>query len=338
MEKRLEDASVIANSIRENIERRLYTLDFDVQCHFATRMYRVTGDKSYTKPIVAWFLAEKEKLLTDLKNASSKRYVSNRSEELFEEYKMRVKRKAGRDVKEVKRIKLFSTRKESLFYYRIIENLYFLKNFGLSKGKLGCAFKRGLTFLRNRKDEIKNYIFEDSAIKYYGTQLINQVNYLKFLGVVDVIPSFENKFIKMFMKRKRLPDYMYRNKIYGLTHFIIADSDYYQRFASKRFMWIIDYFRNNIGEIIGKTNADIISEVGLCFKLMRVKDRKVFKLVTNYLLNAYDGKIGYIPRDDSKDLNIAEHTNIVAFLFLHNFRRFYKGPDIRNIVEQFITP
>lgn len=320
MKNILSEKMIIAEKIKNYFLKRIDLLDPGNQRHLMVRLYRISGDKSCVKPITKNFLDEKP--IEDLSNLYNKSYVTRRSDELF----ARLKKKNG--MKAITRRRTFRNKKEFLFYYQIVEHLYFMKTFGIPESKLNKQFEDGKRFLR--KINFKKYVLNEDAIKYFGTQLVNCVHYLKVLKITDLKGKFRERFIKIFMdERKKLPGFMFKNRIYGLAHFVFTESEYYQRFVSyKKFKWVIDYFKGDINRILRKTDMDIICEVGLCFKLCKINSGKHIDLITNYLLNKYDEKLGYIPRKGNRDINALEHTNILAYLFLCDFKKLHKGPDL----------
>lgn len=310
----------VAKNIRITFEKNMQLLEPRKQRHFITRLYRITKDETYKKQVVAIFLKEKDKILKDLDNVYNQEHARARSEELFN------KLLARQEKKFIKRQEIFSNKKEYLFYYRIIEQLYLLKTLGIHSNK---HFKNGISFIKKSKHE--KYLLEEELIEHYGTQLINHVYSLDYLRIKNLKKEFEKKFKKIFMKD--VNDYMYKNKIYGMTHFIIAASNYYQNYvSSKEYGWVINYFKTNIKKILEKTNADIISEVGLCFKLCKADAEKETEMITEYLTKEYDEQKGYIPRLKG-DISSSEHTNIISHLFLCQFKKLYKGPNIRKEIQ-----
>ena len=101
-------------------------------------------------------------------------------------------------------------------------------------------------------------------------------------------------------------------------------------FDKDEFSWILDYFRDNIDDIIETKNIDILAEVGLCFKLCKVKD-EILEKIKKVILDSFDVNLGYIPRK-SGSLEDSEHTNIIAYLFLHDFKKLYRGPDLSELM------
>jgi len=331
LEKRGE---LMAEEIAKTFENKSYVLKFIQRCHFMVRLYRTTNKEIFLNPIVERFLMEKEEIVNDLKNLNNKKYIKKRSNELFKD----LKKYHGK--KSIKRMKLFSSRKEFLFYYHIIQHLYFWKVFHINESKLKSYFSKGITFLKNfmKDKDFDEFFFSDSMIKYFGTQLVNCVYYLKFLGITNITKKFTKRFREVFSdgKDNELDDYLYKNKIYGLTHFIIAGTNYYQRHSSvKEFKWVISYFKKNIKTILKKTDPDISSEVGLCFKLCKYNPRKELDMVRKYAMKHFNKKLGYIPRAKG-GMNASEHTAAVSYLFLSNFKKLYKGPDIRKEIDKNI--
>ncbi len=134
-------------------------------------------------------------------------------------------------------------------------------------------------------------------------------------------------FHSFFLQEKNESFYKFQNKIYGLTHFIICDSHYYQKFASKRKNeWILKILEKEISKIL-KTNVDLIAEVGLCFKLCR-KFSSVIEIIEKYLVRSFNWKLKYYPYA-GKSLAKAEHRNVLAYMFLKEFKKLYPGPNLK---------
>ena len=74
--------------------------------------------------------------------------------------------------------------------------------------------------------------------------------YLYQTGVVDLRRELKDKFCQVFLASEKFSGYMYENMVYGLTHFIIADSGFYQNYAKGAdFEWVFDYFEGNTERI-----------------------------------------------------------------------------------------
>ncbi len=324
----------IAEEIAKTFENRSYVLNFIHRSHFMVRLYRTTNNDMFLNPVIERFLIEKEEIMKDFDNLNKKRYIEKRSDELFDYLEKK------HDIKHLKRAELFRRRKEFLFYYHIMQHLYFWRVFDLNKGKMRKHYSNGIKFLKKflKDDDFEHFFFDTDMIKYFGTQLVNCVYYMKHLGLVDITKKFNKRYKEVFddRKDKELSDYLYKNKIYGLTHFVIAGTNYYQRYSSKReFGWILSYFKKNIRTIIKRTNPDICCEVGLCFKLCKVNAKKELDLLRKHIIRKFSKKLGYIPRG-KKTMDSSEHTAAVSYLFLSNFKKLYKGPNIREEVDKRI--
>lgn len=322
----------VAEEIARTFKNKSYKLKFVERSHFMVRLYRTTKNEDFLNSVVERFLIEKEEIMKDFDNLNNKKYIKKKSIELFEELK-RKKR-----IKQLKRIKLFKSRREFLFYYHIMQHLYFWKIFNISNTRLKKHYLNGLRFLKKfKKDkDFDKFFFDENMIRYFGTQIVNCVYYLKYLDIVNIEKKFMKRFRDVFNdeKDKNLPDYLYKNKIYGLTHFIIAGTNYYQRYSSKReFDWILNYFKKNIKIILKKTDPDIASEVGLSFKLCRYLPKEELNLIRKYVIKRFRKKLGYIPRFKG-GMNPSEHTASVAYLFLSNFRKLYEGPNIKEEINK----
>jgi len=112
----------------------------------------------------------------------------------------------------------------------------------------------------------------------------------------------------------------YQSFVYSMTHIIIADSKYYQRFVSGH-KWIIDYFVNNIEMIVNRTTLDILAEVGLCLRLCR-QDKKYVRLIES-IKKQLVAKIKWQKlATDTEYLHKREHTNSILIMLLADNKKF----------------
>jgi hypothetical protein len=119
----------------------------------------------------------------------------------------------------------------------------------------------------------------------------------------------------------------YQNKLYGMTHFIIADSRYQRLVPELKYCWILDYFDTNIAQILSWAKPDVVAEVGLCFRLCGLHDHRVVELVKERLAQAFDEDRGIIPSAASEvDFDSSEHRNAVAYLVFFPWDTLREGP------------
>tara|TARA_B110000208_G_C11794080_1_gene438806 strand:+ start:2567 stop:3088 length:522 start_codon:yes stop_codon:yes gene_type:complete len=171
-------------------------------------------------------------------------------------------------------------------------------------------------------------------IRCDASALINYVYYFRSLGIHDYLIVYTNKFKLIYNNKNKIKKYEYRNKIYGMTHFIIAGSNYYQNYVDyTEYKWIINYFKKNINEILKRTTIDIIVEVGICLYLVKLFDNELINLITNKLIQNYDINNYLIkPKNKSNDLNKNEHTSILILMFFNWNKNtiLTKGPILFN--------
>jgi len=314
----------VAELIKETYEKNLFTLKLECQSHFSRRIYRISGQKRYIQPIVNSYQCIEIQIEYFLKVLENKKYITIESQKEF-------KKIPNTSKKDMYRKKIFSKKhKEILLFACILSKIDSCQSSNIKKKD-----REKIIFILKKKS-LKKYFTDNELIKCFGTQLINAVYSLKKLKIIDYIKDFTTEYKEIFMDvdDKMLEDFEYQNKIYGLTHFILVESDYYQKWVSKKkFEWILDYFYLNINQIIKRTNSDIIAEVGLCFMLCRSKQDKILKKVKEYLAKEFNSDLGYIPRGERKELGISEHTNIIAYMVLNGIKRLYAGPDLSKFIE-----
>ncbi|MDH4127543.1 MAG: DUF3541 domain-containing protein [Spirochaetota bacterium] len=304
--------------IRQTYYNRLKEISPYKRSHFAIRHYRITGQNDLNIHIESYFNLIKENLYLDLKNYNNKDYVFKRGEYFCND----LINDEGDSKRGELRQKTFRDNKDILFYLKLIETSYIWADMGFLKGEHKKDFEEWLNYLRSL--DLRSIFLNDKFMRTYSTPLISRIFYLKHHKVIDLVNDFKVRFQKLH--KDPLDDFYFRNKIYTLTHFIIAASNFYQKIIpQEEFQWIIDYFNENIQSIIERTNVDIISEVGICYKLVGIKSSKEIDIISNYIAKAFDKKLGYIATRGGT-LDNSEHTNIVALLFLKKFENLYKGP------------
>jgi len=307
---------MIHEKIKEVFLENLNLLSLVSKSHFVTRLYRVSGDSSQIVYVKEYFESTKNQIKKDIDNLENSEYITKRSEELFG------LRKNLPGEKEEKRNKLFDSRKEVLFYYNLIVSLNYWRTLGVCDE----YYEKGIEFLK--KINFESLILDGSLIKVYGTQLCEYVYSLYFMGVRDLRDRYKEKYLKVFSAD--FSGYEFVNKVYGLTHFILAGSDYYQKFVSaNEFEWVLEYFRKDIDKIIATDNVDLITEIGLCFKLCKFENSVVDK-VREYIEKSFDSELGYFKRK-SGSFDDSEHANSIVYLFLSKWDKLLEGPKLGNL-------
>ncbi|NAZ93116.1 DUF3541 domain-containing protein [Vibrio toranzoniae] len=298
-----------ADLIRTTYESQLYTLPAFKEGHYGLRMYRQTLDDKYAAAV--W---------SDMARVASKlNRLSN-------------------DVHTMEQIVLYSKQRVASYIddnderstrrYNVTQHMPEYLYLGVDLlGSMARANEYGLEHKNDaklreiiRRYDFLRYVTNEDMIKAWAAQLANQVYWLRQLGEQDVVDEFVDTFKKTYPddKDKKLSSQQYGNKIYGMTHVIFGDSEYYQHQVSEQeHQWIYDYFRENIDTILLRAKEDVIAEVGLTFLLAGLEDDPVVEKTRLAIQASIDKKHGMIPSITGDfDLEYGEHRNVLAIMLL----------------------
>ncbi len=189
---------------------------------------------------------------------------------------------------------------------------------------------------------LKRYDFEPALtdpamIKSWAAQLINYVYWAKQLGVRDYLDTYTKAFNAVYPNEQdeQLDKKQFRNKVYGLTHFVFAASGYYQKpVDAKEFAWILDYFEANIERIIKDGTDDIIAEVGVSFLLAGKEDHPVVSKTRNHIIGSFDEQAQFIPSISGRiSYASGEHRNMLAMMLLGWTGELHPGPHLAKLKQ-----
>jgi CubicO group peptidase (beta-lactamase class C family) len=313
----------IAQAIRRTYESKFFELDETAQAHYAVRIYRATGrtpDLDAVSVDAARWIENLERLLEGL---GEEGFLQRESHEVYV---------ARREITEVLRARkeMFRSREEMLFHRRVLFAARKLRDLGLHEGVFRDTYQAAQRHLRNV--DWRNFLLDPGVIRPYAAQTSNLVFWLKRLEIIDLEDDYTRAFKHVFLTADdhQLSAAEYQNKLYGLTHFIIADSLYYQRMVqAKKYTWILDYFDHHIIEILSWSKPDIVAEIALCYKLSGMSDHRVVHMAEEYLSRAFNPELGFIPSEAAAaDFSISEHRNIIAYLVLADWDRLHEGPHL----------
>jgi len=312
----------ICRQITGSYESSLFSFEPDKQRHWAERRYRMTGDNKYIAPIIYNLLIDINDLRSDIDSLSDQRYLKRRYERLLDEFN-RDSRKGGN------RYELFKDQRQELWYLNLLEQLYRLKTYHV-EDDLDYLYRPAYRLVKEH--DFTPVILDTSAIKVYGAQLANSVYYLYFLDLGDQRHEFQTAFQSVFPDTldSRLSQNQFRDKLYVLTHIMIAASQYYQSAVDRNsFEWILDYFRDNWTRIKDDASADIIAEIGICFLLAKCDDDPRVSDCRDELVSRYDRDAQLIPSPSGNvDLELGEHRNILAVMLLCWPGSLHEGPHL----------
>ncbi|WP_373938977.1 DUF3541 domain-containing protein [Vibrio kanaloae] len=316
-----------ADLIRTTYESQLYTLPAFKEGHYGLRMYRQTLDDRYAAAV--W---------SDMARVASKlNRLSN-------------------DVHTMEQIVLYSKQRVASYIddndersarrYSVTQHMPEYLYLGVDLlGSMARANEYGLEHKNDaklreiiRRYDFSRYVTNEDMVKAWAAQLANQVYWLRQLGEQDVVDKFVDTFKKAYPddKDKKLSSQQYGNKIYGMTHVIFGDSEYYQHKVSEQeHQWIYDYFRENIDTILLRAKEDVIAEVGLTFLLADLEGDPVVEKTRLAIQASINKKHGMIPSITGDfDLEYGEHRNVLAIMLL-DWQQVNEAPTLKGNPKVF---
>ncbi|BAJ02333.1 conserved hypothetical protein [Shewanella violacea DSS12] len=303
--------------IKNNLEQHLYQLPPRVQGHYGIRLYRMTGDEKYANAALVDLYAVTESQAFYACSLDNPGFITSEAEKAIS--------LLGKGPRAKARKQALAPFPDFIFYTDVLLRFSSrIHEFGLR----GPCNDKLLTALK--KTDLKTGLTDKAMIKTWAAQLINYVYWAKQLGVGDYIKEYKQAFIEVYPNNKdsELDKKQFQNKLYGLTHFIFAASEYYQHDVDPiEFAWILDYFEANIDRILEDATDDIIAEVGISFHLAGQSDNPVVAKTQAHIVNAFDADVQFIrsPMGNS-DLAQGEHRNVLAMMLLNWPQKLHKGP------------
>jgi hypothetical protein len=158
------------------------------------------------------------------------------------------------------------------------------------------------------------------------------VYWLKSIGIADWTAGLKPAFEKAYPgdQDQNLDHDGFNNKLYGLTHIVLADSEYYQKPVSyTEHQWILEYFTNHQDRIIKESTADIQAEIGLCFLLAGLDGHPTLDTMRGVIKRAVHPEkdiVLSVTGDDN--LSSGEHRNMLAYALLAWPDTLHDGPNL----------
>ncbi len=316
-----------ADLIKQTYEQKLFTLPAFKEGHYGLRMYRQTLDDKYAAAI--W---------SDLARVASRlNYFAaevNTPENIFVYSEERLAGYIGDD--DERSLRRFNVTKHMPEYLYLGVDLL---------GSMARANEYGLKHQQDeklrqviRRYDFARYATDPDMIRAWAAQLANQVYWLRQLGEQDVVEPFIESFRKTYPDAidSKLSPQQYGNKLYGMTHIIFADSQYYQRQVSEKdHQWIYDYFRTHIDQIILRAKEDVIAEVGISFLLAGLDNDPVVEKTRKAINKAINRQHGMVPSDTGDfDFSKGEHRNVLAIMLL-DWQQVNQAPTLKNQPDVF---
>jgi hypothetical protein len=318
------DATEVGEQIRQRYDAALMTLPAERQRHYAQRLYRITGDDKYLALNQEYGERLVASLGDEIRALADPGYPLRRGRQMGDDYVVKTR-------KQRRRKQLLGQWPEEAYARRLAFELTQARYHGLLNDTDLPGHRRALDYLASV--DFEPFLTDPKAIDIYAAQLANLAYYLHGLGVADLRRQTEAAFQTHYPLHgvALLNEAAYRNRLYGMTHFVIAASEYYQcQVDAEDFAWVLDAFESELSRILA-TKADIYTEVGISFLLAGQGDgpanSPALDAIRKALVAAYDPEAGMIPGEDGDtDLAGGEHRNVLAIMLLGWPERLYPGP------------
>ncbi len=305
-----------AAQIRQNYDQNFIRLSQSAQNHYAPRMYRLTGEYYYAEQSGSEIYQITDRLTYYQQNLKSKDWREQQAQKMIDNLP---KTRRGK-----LRSKAFQGSGDKRFALYLIYQMAKLNEYGLQHP----GHDQFVAYLK--QVDLNGLLMSESFIHAYAAQVANYVYWLKYLQIEDWTGQLQAAFAKAYPDSNdgKLKKNAFNNKLYGLTHIILADSNYYQSYVSaQKHQWILDYFAKNADRIVTKSKEDIQAEVGLCFLLTKQWDSAVLAQMQATIHAAIDPKHVMIPSvKGNTNLSLGEHRNILAFALLNWPKELHQGP------------
>ncbi|MGM0537045.1 MAG: DUF3541 domain-containing protein [Pseudomonadota bacterium] len=322
------DHAAVAAAIRERYETALPGLPQGKQRHYAQRLYRITGDARYLPFNRDYGHRLVGRIRAETKALDSPGHAERRAREKVAAY-------PTRSEKQRRRKRMLAEWGEIAYAKSLAFDLTQAKYHGLLNESDLPDHHRALDYLASV--DFRTFLLDPDVMAIYAAQVANLAYYLDELGVTDLREEVITAFRHQYPPRRdpRLSTAEYRNKIYGMTHVVIAASDYYQQpVSAEAFRWVLDEFAASLDRILADTKEDIYTEVGISFLLAGEEDHPAVTRLRDALLEAYDPGARMVPSEQGgTDLASGEHRNVLAIMLLDWPYRLYPGPKLSPLHE-----
>ncbi|GAB2722522.1 DUF3541 domain-containing protein [Halomonas garicola] len=315
-----------AEAIRTRYETALTELPQSKQRHYAQRLYRTTGDERYLPLNRAYGRRLIKKLREETAALKTPGYAERRAREAIADYPTSSEKKQRRK-------RMLARWGEVIYAKSLAFDLVQAKTYGLLNEHDLPEYQQALAYLESV--DFHSFLLNADVVAVYAAQVANLTYYLYDLGIADWRAEVTTAFREQYPPAQdaALSRAEYRNKIYGMTHFVIAASGYYQKpVEAEAFHWALNEFAAGLDPILARTKEDIYTEVGISFLLAGQTEHPAVTRLRTALLQAYNPAARMIPAEDGDtDLVRGEHRNVLAIMLLDWPDSLYPGPVLQNL-------
>lgn len=291
----------LSSGISLYFDDRLDELTRDKLIHYCQRVYRVNGDNECLGRMMA---------LVDEQSIEIEKLVSVASDDVRCMARGLEMLAAYKPMKPSDELKLaaYQSNPKVLVYLRLLWLLY---DNWLVTGKVFDVDRGNLDI-----EGIVKLLLEPEMVVGVTSRVVNAVFASKYLYKLDRVNDLEEVVKGSFIDSRDLSPELFTHKIYGITHYFINLSKYYSSFipSYSDHLWA-DALLCDFERIISSQSIDVILEVGVCLLLLEINDEDKLGLIFSRLVREV-GDVGYLRRGEFTDINMLEHRNVLALIFL----------------------
>ncbi|AMC99393.1 hypothetical protein LOKO_00297 [Halomonas chromatireducens] len=310
-------------AIQAVYEDALPELSMAKQRHYAQRLYRITAEPRYREIAHEHGRHLVQQLRSDIEGLADPDHATIRSHQIVADYPQRTAKQRARRA-------MLAEWGEIAFARQLLFRLVQADYYGLLDTAAIADHERALEYLAGVAWE--RFLTDADVMAIYAAQVANHVYFLHQLDIADLREAVVAAFQRQYPagSAAELGKAEYHNKLYGMTHFVIASSRYYQRWVDPQdYAWILDAFAGDIDRILANASEDIQAEVALSFLLAGQEAHPAVGRIRDSLVAAIDPQSSIIPSaTGSSDLERGEHRNVLAIMVLRWPGRLYPGPDL----------
>lgn len=308
----------IPKKIIDAYERNIKKLSVYQTGHFFTRAFKITGNERYGDILFQFMLVYEKGILSDFLSKIKKGNFEYKAPEEKLSVNQRIR----------KRYLFYEKKPKVKLYLDVLQYLIYVDKFNLYDFLLEDKKSEFIEILK--KEDFAELFITKEAMETNGSYIFNSLAILKKIGVCDLTGKAievlkDTYFNKDLAIRKNITKDEAVSMLYSLTHIVIADTLYYEKYCNK-YGWLIDFFAKNIDFVMKNSTDDVLTEVGLCFKLCRKEDiyQKEFKKIKKKVLS----KLSLLKLKNKSYIAKKEHTvSLMLLLFAQN-KEFFKGPNL----------
>jgi len=312
----------IAKAIKANYDQKLENLSIYKASHYANRIYRISGSPIY-------FDYNLQDIGNMIKSVENLLQIAHDNNEI--EYSKTQTDGWISGARAVLRRESLTIAPAFPYYFRSLNILRRASEYRICTTQFERLKEHVLAHDYTRE------LSDPTMIKAWAGQLANVVAWIKQLGGKNYSDVFINALQQVYPDNSEhlLSLQQYENKLYGLTHIILANSQYYQHHVnSDDFAWIFDYFDTHIDIIISRAKADVVAEVGIAYLLAGKYASPTLEKTKQNIAQQYNEIHHMLPSQDGDfDITAGSHRNILAIILLTSPQKLYAGPWLSQIQD-----